>query len=88
MSLNFPQLKAVLQGYQDHLFDLKCLMVYAGYWAGYYSSAKKAKPIGTILQELLNSHKRSRKGKEALPDVDVEAFLKREAEFNRRLQRR
>lgn len=88
LDLNLPQMRAVIQGYQDHLFDLKCLTVYAGYWAGYYSSAKRPKPVGTILQELLNSHKRAEGHSLQKPEVDVEEFLRREEEFNRRLQGR
>ena len=88
--MSLPQFKAVMQGYEDHLFDLKCLTVYAGYWAGYYSNAKRPKPINVILQELFRSHKKVQKKSTASvrPDVDVEAFLRQEAEFNRRLQRR
>lgn len=90
--MSFPQLQAYIAGYQDHLFDLKCLAVIEGYWAGYYSSAKKPKPVVTVLNELLQGHKKSKKRLSATtvekPEVDVDAFLKRERLFNERLGRR
>lgn len=91
--MTLPQFKAVLQGYEDHLFDLKCLTAYAGYWAGYYSNSKRPKSLSTILSDLVRNHQESKKKKNRAtntvkPEVDVDLFLKREEQFNRRLQRR
>ena len=86
LSMSLEHFKAVMQGYAEHLFDLKCLTVYAGYWAGYYSNSKRAKPVATILEELNQAHrKRKHKRKTGtVPDVDVEAFLEQERRFNER----
>ena len=93
--MSLPQLRAVIQGYEDHLFDLKCLTAYAGYWAGYYSNTKRPKPLSTILKELVDNHLKSKKKKSnhnstkaAKPEVDVDEFLKKEEQFRKRLQRR
>lgn len=65
------------------MFDLKCLMVHAGYWAGYYSSTKKPKPLGTVLEQLSTEftkeqNKNTGSGTAEKPDVDVDLFLQRE----------
>lgn len=91
--MSLPQFRAVLQGYEDHLFDLKCLTAYAGYWAGYYSNTKRPKPLSTILKELVENHQKAKKKKEKAintvkPEVDVDEFLRKEEQFQKRLQRR
>lgn len=73
------------------MFDLKCLTVYIGYWTSYYTNTKRPKNLSVILQELFDSHKNSKKKKQSSvvkPDVDVDAFLLREEQFNRRLKER
>lgn len=88
LSMNMTQFRAVIRGYENHLFDLECLAVHAGYWAGYYSNAKRPKPLGTILKELCKKHNekqpRETSNKVERPDVDVDQFLQREANFNKR----
>ena len=91
--MSLPQFKAVIQGYEDHLFDLKCLTAYAGYWAGYYSSSKKPKPLSAVLKDLVENHRKSKKKKinatnASKPEVDVDEFLRREELFQKRMQRR
>jgi hypothetical protein len=58
-------------------------MVHAGYWAGYYSSTKKPKPLNAVLEQMSreftkkqNTHTQSSATEK--PDVDVDLFLQRE----------
>lgn len=91
LSMSLSTFQAVVEGYQEHLFDLKCLTVYAGYWAGYYSNTKHPSGIGSILQKLFNEHRASKEAKNKnseRPEVDVEKFLQRERNFKARMQRR
>ena len=81
--------KACIQGYTDHIFDMQLLGVQTGYWAGYYSRAKKPKQVKTVIDGLLRNRqrdeKRSAKGVQA-PAVDVEGFLAMEEKFKSRQQ--
>lgn len=81
-------LNAYLKGYSDHLFNLQLLSIQQGYWAGYFTRAKRAKPLKKIIDELVKGRtKKAPKKLEDKPDVDVEAFLKAEQEFNKKLKR-
>lgn len=91
LSMSLPTFKAVLEGYQEHLFDLKCLTLYVGYWVGYYNNAKHATSLGEMLKKLFKEHLKlkNKKQKElARPEVDVEGFLQQERSFKSRMQRR
>lgn len=73
--------RAVIQGYSDHIFDLQLVAVHQGYWAGYYSRAKKPKGLEIVLRKLFkakekgdNKHSNQKK----VEDVDVEGFLAKE----------
>ena len=85
--MNLPTYCAVVEGYQDHLFDLKCISVSQGFWAGYYSNAKRPKPLQSILNTMLQEHQKSKKRRSRnqlnrpKPEVDVETFLERERKF-------
>lgn len=79
MSLDL--LKACVEGYQERMTDQQILGVHTGFWAGYYSKAKKPKPIKTIVNKILNSKK-----SEHVDDApDVDAFLAQEQMFQERL---
>ena len=84
---------AVIDGYQEHLFDLKCISVYQGFWAGYYGNTKRPKPLSTVLSSLLKEHvkakqaRRGNKPEKPRPDVDVTAFLERERAFKSKYDR-
>lgn len=79
--MNIPMLQACIEGYQEHLFDMQCIAVHQGYWAGYFQS-KKPKSANYILERLNREHKKERRkasGKKLTkPEVDVEKFLQRE----------
>lgn len=79
--MSLDVLKAVIQGYTDHIFDLQIMSVHQGYWAGYYSRAKKPKNPESVVKKMLKAkgkddNKRSKQKK--AEDVDVESFLARE----------
>lgn len=79
--MSMDMLKACIEGYQERLTDQQILGVHAGFWAGYYSKARKPKPIKTIITKILNSKK-----SEHVDDApDVDAFLAREQLFQERL---
>ena len=83
-------LQAVVAGYQDHMFDLECLAVNIGFWCAYYTNAKRAKPINTVLTKMQHMHDKYKQNVDGTsivkpkPDVDVEAFLEQERAFKER----
>lgn len=83
LDMNIPMVRAMVEGYQEHLFDLQCLAVHQGHWAGYFQS-KKPKPASSILEKMERDHRRElkrakSKGKSvAKPEVNVDQFLQRE----------
>ena len=88
LDLSLEVLNAYLEGYSDHLFNLQLLSIQQGYWAGYFMRAKRAKPLKKIIDGLVKERtKKAPKKLEDKPDVDVEAFLKAEREFNKKLKR-
>lgn len=83
LDLDIPTLQACIEGYQDHLFDLKCLAIMQGYWAGYYGNSKKPKPLSQVLSAINREHQNAKKSKHQHTqkpglDVDVDAFLAKE----------
>jgi hypothetical protein len=80
LDMSLDMLKAVIQGYSDHIFDLQLVAVHQGYWSGYYNRAKKPKNLESVLKKMLNvREKNSKKSnphvRRKAEDVDVEAFL-------------
>lgn len=76
-----------MAGYEDRIFDYRTIAVESGYWSGYWSASKKPKSLKTILTRVLAQHdKRNEKGKHHSDEVDVEAFLAREARFKQMQQ--
>lgn len=80
--MSLDMFRACARGYADRMFDLQLLSVQQGYWAGYYNNSKKPKSAKTIIETLI---RRRSKPKEHASEVDVDAFLKMEEQFNRRL---
>lgn len=95
--MNIPMVQAYIEGYQEHLFDLQCLAVHQGYWAGYYQS-KKPKSANYILDKMSKDHTKAKRKKNPnaksipKPEVDMERFLrleeKRKAFLARKKQRK
>lgn len=85
LDMNMDTLQAVIEGYQDRLFDQRCMTVHQGYWAGYYMGTRHAKPVSHIIETMIRANvkaKRSKHGSISKPsvdmDVEVEAFLEME----------
>ena len=86
LDMNLPMFQACVEGYQDHLFDLKCIAITQGFWAGYYGNSKRPKPLSSILTSLEREHQKSKKrrGTKKLDvtkpsmEVEVDTFLARE----------
>lgn len=76
--MSLDVLKAVIQGYSDHIFDLQLLAAHQGYWAGYYNRAKRPKNLGAVLKKMLKVKEQSEHKQTRVDDVDVETFLARE----------
>lgn len=79
--MSLDMLKAVIQGYSDHIFDLQLIAVHQGYWSGYYNRAKKPKNLESILKKLFKSKQKEDTKpykQKKVEDVDVERFLEME----------
>lgn len=81
--MSLDTLNACIEGYQDKLFDNQLLAVHSGFWSGYYTNSKRPKQLSTILDSLLRA--KNKKFKKHSDEVDVDEFLRREAEFQRKL---
>lgn len=81
--MNVPMFQAYIEGYQERLFDLQCLAVHQGYWAGYYQS-RKPKPATSILERMIRDHKKEVQGhrhdtKMPKPEVDLDRIMRLDA---------
>lgn len=81
--------RAVIQGYQDHMFDQQCNAVMNGYWTGYYLGAKRAKPPAKILNEMLQAkqHGQNYEQYQKQQQEDMDARVKQFQEREERLRR-
>ena len=86
LDMSLDTLKACISGYSDRLLDMQILGVQQGYWAGYYSRAKKPKSVKSIIRTLLQtkSEKQTKNYSVEKPDVNVDAFLNMENQFKER----
>ena len=85
LDMSLDTFRACSRGYSARMFDMQILGVQQGYWAGYYSRTKKPKSVKSIVDKMVRE--KSRSAKPEKPDVDVEAFLKMEEQFNKRLNK-
>ena len=85
LDMSLDTFRACSRGYSARMFDMQILGVQQGYWAGYYSRTKKPKSVKSIVDKMVRE--KSRPTKQEKPDVDVEAFLKMEEQFNKRLNK-
>lgn len=79
--MSLDMFRAVIQGYSDRVFDLQILAVQQGYWAGYYSRAKKPKSLESILNKMHRANEKHRNKSQVAQDiseVDVATFIARE----------
>ena len=88
LDMSLDVFRACSRGYSAHMFDMQILGVQQGYWAGYYTRNKKPKSLKSIVEQMVRERGRQdRPAKQEKPDVDVEAFLKMEEQFNKRLNK-
>lgn len=85
--MSLDTFNACVEGYQDRLFDMQLLQVHGGFWSGYYMGSKKPKPLHVILKKIIKSRKTPKRKQEHVDTIDVEAFLQREREFQKRLSK-
>lgn len=79
--------QAYVKGYGDRMLDQQIIAIQSGYWSAYYSNAKHPKPVSKITEDMVRRHKLADVNKLAVPkpDVNVDAFLEMEAQFQARL---
>lgn len=78
--MNLDMFNAVVEGYEDRVFDQQLLEVHGGFWSGYYMGAKRPKPLKTIIEKMVKQkNKPVTKHADA---VDVEAYKSMEEQFN------
>ena len=88
LDMSLDTFRACSRGYSARMLDMQILGVQQGYWAGYYSRTKKPKSVKSIVDKMVRERGRQdRSTKQEKPDVDVEAFLKMEEQFNKRLNK-
>lgn len=85
LDMSLDVFRACSRGYAARMFDMQILGVQQGYWAGYYTRNRKPKSLKSIVDKMVRE--RGRSAKQEKPDVDVEAFLKMEEQFNKRLNK-
>lgn len=79
---------AVVQGYTDRLLDQQILAVQTGYWAAYYTGSKHPKSVQQLAEDMVRKHQRKQDAADMSiprPEVDVNAFLEKEAKFKAKL---
>lgn len=85
--MSLDMVRACIAGYSDRLLDEQLVALQTGYWAGYYNNAKHPKSVKSFTEAMLRTHNQQDATKTSAPkpDVDVEAFLAKEAKFKARL---
>ena len=81
--MNLDTFNACIEGYRDRLFDNQLLAVHSGFWSGYYTNTKRPKQLSTIIDSLVRD--KDKEFKKHANEVDVDEFLRREAEFQKKL---
>lgn len=82
LNMSLDQFNACVDGYSTRLLDQQKLAVQQGYWAGYYSRATHPKSLQSVINKMDPSQGRIQ---QHVAEVDVEEFLRREAQFNRKV---
>ena len=79
---------AYVDGYADRLFDQQVLAMQTGHWAAYFVGSKHPKPVKELAEKMYKNKQGAKRSKSgvAKPEVDVDAYLEREANFRARLE--
>lgn len=80
LDMSLDQFNACVDGYSNRLLDQQKLAAQQGYWAGYYSRATHPKPLQSVINKMDQSQGKPQKH---VAEVDVEEFLRREAQFKK-----
>lgn len=75
LDMNLDMFKAYVEGYQEHLFDMQCLAVHQGYWAGYFQSKKPKKP-NQLLEQMIRDHTKEKNANVPKPEVDIDRIMR------------
>ena len=80
LDMSLDVFRAVVRGYNDHIFDLQLLAVQQGYWSGYYNRAKKPKSLEAVLKKMFKTKSKDtqKKSQSEITEEDIETFLQRE----------
>ena len=68
------QYNACLEGYYDHIVDLRTVAVEQGYYSAYYSNTKRPKPVNTVIENMRKQSKKQSTDKQKAGDPNIEAF--------------
>lgn len=80
LDMSLDQFNACVDGYSTRLLDQQKLAAQQGYWSGYYSRATHPKPLQSVINKMDQSQSKPQKH---VAEVDVEEFLRREAQFKK-----
>ena len=76
---------AYVSGYTDRLLDQQIIAMQTGHWAAYFVGSKHPKSTKELAEKMHREHLKQDAKKQnpstPKPDVDVEAFLEKEARF-------
>lgn len=88
LDMSLDMVRAVIAGYGDRMLDYQILALQSGYWSAYYSGSKHPKPMNQLAEDMVRRHQKQNKKRVSAPrpDVDVAAFLEREATFQSKLK--
>lgn len=88
--MQLDMFNAYVRGYSDQLLDQQILAMQTGHWAAYFVGSKHPKSTKELAEKMLKDHlKQDAKLKNPSaprPDVDVEAYLEKEARFKAKME--
>lgn len=80
---------AYTRGYSDRLLDQQILAMQTGHWAAYFVGSKHPKSPKELAEKMCNERKKMdakfKNPTAPRPEVDVEGFLKMEANFKAKM---
>lgn len=80
LDMSLDQFNACVDGYSIRLLDQQKLAAQQGYWTGYYSRTAHPKSLQSVINKIGQSQDKPQKH---VAEVDVEEFLRREAQFKK-----
>ena len=81
---------AYVRGYSDRLLDQQILAMQTGHWAAYFVGSKHPKSTKELAEKMHKEHlkwdAKRQNPSTPRPDVDVEAYLEKEARFKAKME--